>query len=64
MSATPEGQSDDEKRAEERRRLIDLTRHEKGLPERRNLGTDRRGARKRPSQPRRDTPDDSPGTEA
>ena len=53
MSATPESQSDDEKRAKERRRLIDLTRREKGLPERRDLGTDRRAAspRKRPAQP-------------
>ncbi|MDQ1724671.1 MAG: hypothetical protein QOG52_1699 [Frankiaceae bacterium] len=46
MSATPESQSDDEKRAQERRRLIDLTRREKGLPERRKLGTDRRAAGK------------------
>ena len=54
MSATPDGesdsqsdseladQSDDDKRETERRRLIDLTRPEKGLPERRKLGTDRR----------------------
>ncbi len=42
MSGTPE---DDDKRAEERRRLIDLTRREKGLPERRKLGTDRRAPR-------------------
>jgi len=42
MTGTPEGE---EKRAEERRRLIDLTRREKGLPERRKLGTDRRAPR-------------------
>ena len=52
MSAKPVGESDDEKRAKERRRLIDLTRREKGLPERRNLGTDRRASspRKRPAK--------------
>jgi hypothetical protein len=46
MSGTPEG---NDKRAEERRRLIDLTRREKGLPERRKLGTDRRAPRTGPA---------------
>ena len=54
MTATPDSEPDNEpgsgtdsesendKRETERRRLIDLTRPEKGLPERRKLGTDRR----------------------
>ncbi|MDQ1681575.1 MAG: hypothetical protein QOH99_116 [Frankiaceae bacterium] len=67
MSATPESQSDDEKRAQERRRLIDLTRREKGLPERRKLGTDRRAAGKqnRPDDlPNDDLPNDGSGGDA
>jgi hypothetical protein len=46
MSEMPESP---EQRRAERRRLIDLTRREKGLPERRNLGTDRRSYADDPS---------------
>ncbi|MCU1675866.1 MAG: hypothetical protein JWM93_624 [Frankiales bacterium] len=46
-AAPPDAAPDDvagaaEQREVERRRLIDLTRRDKGLPERRDLGTDRR----------------------
>jgi len=46
MSETPDSTPEDEahglRRGPDRRRLIDLTRRDKGLPERRNLGIDRR----------------------
>ncbi|MDQ1680130.1 MAG: hypothetical protein QOI42_989 [Frankiaceae bacterium] len=41
-----------EHRRAERRRLIDLTRREKGLPERRALGTDRRSAAQKAAEAR------------
>lgn len=49
-----------DQRDEERRRLIDLTRRDKGLPERRNLGTDRRarGSKKGPEADNTDPRDE------
>ncbi|MDQ1701270.1 MAG: hypothetical protein QOF57_522 [Frankiaceae bacterium] len=59
MSGKPDG---DDKRADERRRLIDLTRRDKGLPERRRLGIDRRKRRlEGPSVPGDDGAPGAPG---